>query len=399
MPTEPQPVPVSRSAAPASLGAAPIVLLSTTAGDERASAQAVRAQLPAIPDGFTTLFCSSRYNLPVLTRELQAAGCVRVVGAVTGRAIGPEGYLSAGITGFYLPHERFRVADALIDDVTNFGLPDARAVVQSLRRRLRRSASAGFEHFFGMLLVDAEPRCEERLVAALGTELGGVPLVGGSAGDVYFNPLGAHSTCMLHQGRALRGGALFCIVASREPVLALSHHNFVPGRRRLVVTAADPDRRLVREINGRSALKVYAAACGLKSIPKDAGAFSPYPLMIKVGGQYFARGMQRIYADGSIEFACAIEPGLVVTVARPVAMLERLKETMDTLTGTLGKPELVVAFDCAARTAYMERHGLKRRVSALLAQHHVVGFSTLGEQFNTVHVNNSFTCIGIAARK
>ena len=399
MRSEPQAVPVSRSAAPAAPAEAPIVLLSTTAGDEPSAAQAIRAQLPANPDGFTALFCSSRYRLAVLAGELQAAGCTRVVGALTGRAIGPEGYLSAGITGFYLPHERFRVADALIDDVTNFGLPDARAVVQSLRRRLRRSAAAGFEHLFGMLLVDAEPRCEERLVAALGTELGGVPLVGGSAGDLYFNPLGVHATSILHQGRAVRGGALFCIIASREPVLALSHHNFVPGRRRLVVTAADPDRRLVHEIDGRSAVKVYAAACGLKSVPKDAGAFSPHPLMLKVGGQYFARGMQRIYPDGSIEFACAIEPGLVVTVARPVAMLERLKETMETLTRTLGKPELVVAFDCAARTAYMERHGLKKRVSALLAQHQVVGFSTLGEQFNTVHVNNSFTCIGVAARK
>lgn len=390
---------MSRSAAPAAPAEAPIVLLSTTAGDERSAAEAIRAQLPGSPNGFTALFCASRYQLPVLAGALQAAGCTRVVGALTGRAIGAAGYLSAGITGFYLPHERFRVADALIDDVTNFGLPDARAVVQSLRRRLRRSAAAGFEHLFGMLLVDAEPRCEERLVAALGTELGGVPLVGGSAGDLYFNPLGVHSTCILHQGRAVRGGALFCIVASRAPVLALSHHNFVPGRRRLVVTAADPDRRLVHEIDGRSAVKVYAAACGLKSVPKDAGAFSPHPLMIKVGGQYFARGMQRIYPDGSIEFACAIEPGLVVTVARPVAMLERLKETMETLTRTLGKPELVVAFDCAARTAYMERHGLKKRISALLAQHHVVGFSTLGEQFNTVHVNNSFTCIGVAARK
>ena len=165
------------------------------------------------------------------------------------------------------------------------------------------------------------------------------------------------------------------------------------------MTDANPDRRLVHEIDGRSALQVYAAACGLRSVPKDAGVFAPFPLMIKVGGKYFARGTQRIYEDGSIEFACAMEPGLVVTVARPVDMLERLTGTFDTLSKALGTPELVIGFDCAARTGDMERHGLSKAVSGLFEKHCVVGFSTLGEQFNTIHVNNSFTCLGVAQGK
>lgn len=380
-------------------GSGRITLLGAVSAGEQAAADAIGAQLPQGEDGFTVLFTTSRYDLGKLGGALRAAGHERVVAAATGRAIGSAGFLQEGVTGFHLPAGRFKVADALIEDVARFGLPDARQVVQSLLHRLRRGTDGTWPHLFAMLLVDAEPRCEERLVAAIGTELGGVPLIGGSAGDVYFNPLGQAATRVLHQGRPVRGGAVLCIVAGRDPVLALSHHNFVPGRRRLVVTDADPDRRLVREIDGRSALKVYAGACGLKSVPKDAGVFAPYPLMIKVGGQYFARGMQRIYEDGSIEFACAMEPGLVVTVAQPVDMLERLTGTFDTLTKVLGSPELVIGFDCAARTAYMERRGLTAAVCGLFAKHRVVGFSTLGEQFNTIHVNNSFTCLGVAAAK
>lgn len=378
-----------------------IRLLSTVSAGEGAAADAISAQLPYEQEGFTVLFSSSQYDLGKLGRALLAAGHDRVVGAATSRTIGPTGFLKEGVTGFHLPASRFKVADALIEDVGTFGLPDARQVVQSLLRRLYKGTASAWPHLFAMLLVDAEPRCEERLVAALGTELGGVPVVGGSAGDVYFNPSGQNTTAarVLHQGRAVRAGAVFCIVASQDPVLALSHHNFVAGRRRLVVTDADPDRRLVREIDGRSALKVYAAACGLKSVPRDACAFSSHPLMIKAGGQYFARGVQRIYEDGSIEFACAIEPGLVVTVAQPVDMLERLTETFDALNKALGVPELVIGFDCAARTDYMERHGLTAAVSGLFAKQRVVGFSTLGEQFNTIHVNNSFTCLGVAPAK
>jgi hypothetical protein len=63
----------------------------------------------------------------------------------------------------------------------------------------------------------------------------------------------------------------------------------------------------------------------------------------------------------------------------------------------IGKPELVIGFDCAARTAYMEQRGLTSRITTVLASNRVVGFSTLGEQFNTIHANNSFTCLGVAA--
>ena len=60
-------------------------------------------------------------------------------------------------------------------------------------------------------------------------------------------------------------------------------------------------------------------------------------------------------------------------------------------------PELIIGVDCAARTAYMEREGLTLGIEALMQPHAVTGFASLGEQFNTVHANNSFTCLGVAA--
>ena len=376
-----------------------IALVSTQAAGESAAAAAIRAQTPGGAAGLTVLFCTAGYDLGRLGRALRAAGRTRVIAAATSRAIGSDGFLTRGITGFHLPPARFQVADALIEDTASFGLPDAHALVRTLRARLARSRHAQLPHLFGMLLVDAAPRCEERVIAALGTELGGVPIAGGSAGDVYFNPTGQRpeAPCILHRGRARRGAAVFCLVACAEPVLALSHHHYVPGRRRFVITEADPERRLVHEINGRNALKVYTAACRLKPGPHPAEAFAPYPLMMRIGDQYFARGMQRVYEDGTIEFACAMEPGLVVTVAHAGDMVARLKEMFANMRATLGRTELVIGFECAARTAYMQQRGLTGAIAALFAAHNVVGFSTLGEQFNTIHANNSFTCLGVAA--
>jgi hypothetical protein len=374
-----------------------IASISTVARGERSAAQDIVAQSPHGARGFTVLFCSTHYDLGKLGRALDAAGRTRVVAAATGRAIGRDGFLAEGITGFHLPAGRFKVAEALIKSTAAFGLPDARELVRSLRARLARTRN--MQHLFGMLLVDAEPRGEERLIATLGTELGGVPIVGGSAGDVYFNPAGIRAPSILFGRRAYRGAAVFCLVACEQPVLASSHNYYTPGRRRFVITKADPERRLVHEINGQNALQVYTAACRLKPGTQSAEAFAPYPLMMRIGDHHFARGMQRVYDNGTIEFACAVEPGLVFTVARPTDMVIRLREMFTNMKATIGTPELVIGFDCAARTAYMEQQGLTGPVTALLASHGVVGFSTLGEQFNTIHANNSFTCLGVAAPK
>ena len=376
----------------------PIALLSTASAGESQAAADILTQSRDDADGFTVLFCCTNYNLRKLGQALHARGRSRVIAAATSRAIGPQGFLSTGLTGFRLPAGRFKVAEALIEDVRRFGLPDARELVRALRARLERGRNSRLPHVFAMLLVDAEPRCEERLIASLGTELGGVPIVGGSAGDTYFNPGGqSGEPRILYGKRALSGAAVLTLVGCAEPVLALSHHHFTPGRRRFVITEADPEQRLVHEINGENALKVYSKACRLKKDLHRAGSYAPYPFMIRIGDQYFARGMQRVYDNGTIEFACAMERGLVVTVAKPADMVVRLREMFANMKAAIGKPELVIGFDCAARTACMEQRGLTRRITTLLSSNRVTGFSTLGEQFNTIHANNSFTCLGVAA--
>lgn len=374
-----------------------ITRIGTLAQGETAAVAALCRQYPA-DDGFTMLFSSTGYDLARLGVALQAAGR-SAVGGLTSRTIGPHGFRDEGLAGFHLPSGRFTVADTLIEEVRSFGLPDARDVVRSLRARIERSAGAARPHQFGLLLVDAEARCEERLIAALGTELAGVPIVGGSAGDFLFNPKGDFegSTRILYQGRALRQAAVFCLVAGDSPVLAINHTHYSPGKRKLVITEADPDRRLVREIDGRNAVEAYSAALGLKRPAREVGELAMFPLMVRVGGHYFCRGVQRMYANGSLEFACAMEPGMVVALAEPGDMVARLEGMFTSMREQLGSPELVIGFDCAARTVCMEQSGVEGAIAKVMKRQSVVGFATLGEQFNTIHANNSFTCLGIAA--
>lgn len=364
---------------------------SDTAG--AAAAIAAGAQGSAL----TVVFATAHYDLTALGMELERRGIKHAIGASSGRIIGSSGFRALGVAGFHLPASRFACADTMLEDVSSMGLPELRARVHELRLKLNRAAASRLEHRFALLLVDAESRCEERLAAVLGMELNDVPLIGGSAGDLYFNPL-AHPQVrprLLHQGSDKHGAAVLCLVACTSPVAAFCHNHFVRSEKKFVITDADPARRLVREINGRPALEVYAAACGFARPPSEGRDFAPYPLMIRIGGQDYPRGMQRIYADGALEFACALERGLVVSLAKPGDMVASLGKLFASMRKRIGAPELVIGMDCAARTADMERKGLTGAVEGMLKRHAVTGFASLGEQFNTIHANNSFTCLAI----
>lgn len=366
-----------------------------TSGDPATAAAVIAADSA---DSALTVIFASAHDLAALGRELAARGIKRVIGAATGRIIGADGFEASGVSGFHLPAGRFAAAEVVLEEVAGMGLPEVRAHVRELRVELARAAGPALTHCFALLLVDAESRCEERLAAVLGMELNGVPLIGGSAGDLYFNPLGhPHgSSTLLHRNSPQRGAAILSLVASSTPVIAYCHNHYIHSNKKFVITDADPARRLVREIDGRPALEVYAAACGFRKRPCESRDFAPFPLMIRIGGHYYPRGMQRIYPDGTLEFACALEPGLVVALGKPGDMIARLDDLLAAMRVQIGAPELIIGVDCAARTAFMEREGLTLGIEALMRPHAVTGFASLGEQFNTIHANNSFTCLGVA---
>lgn len=357
-------------------------------------------RLAPAKQGIGVVFCTSRHDLRSVAATLRRCGAsANFIVALTGRAIGPEGMTGCGISGFYLPARSFRCVTALIEDAAAASLPDVGQVVKSLRSELDRKGPVETGSAFCLLLVGAEAHCEERLAATLGLELGNIPLAGGSVGDMLLNP-GASAQgvdTLVYNGRGLRGAAVLVLVATSAPFRAHTHTHYLPGARRAVITRADPERRLVHEINGRPAAAEYATLCGLKSMSGlSAANFAAFPLMVRIGGNYYARGIQRVLRDGkTLEFACSIEDGLVVRIARPGDMIGAYRELMRDLRASIGRPQLIIGFDCAARTALMEQAGFAGEIENLMRENAVTGFATLGEQINTIHTNNSFTYVGI----
>jgi hypothetical protein len=125
--------------------------------------------------------------------------------------------------------------------------------------------------------------------------------------------------------------------------------------------------------------------------------FAAHPLVVRVAGQYHVRSIQKVNADQSLTFLCAIEEGLVLTLARSVDIVENLEQLIHRLQDDLGPLDVIIGCDCVLRNLEIEERQLKATVSDLFVASRVIGFCTYGEQFNSMHVNQTFTGVAVGA--
>ncbi|MCA9728403.1 MAG: FIST C-terminal domain-containing protein, partial [Candidatus Eisenbacteria bacterium] len=343
------------------------------------------------------LFASTDYDLDELGRAIGASfEGVPTVACTTAGEIGPHGYTPEGLTGFALPRDEFTVEVACIDDLQQFEYQNGGAIATKLRSRLEnRAPGARGDNTFAFMIVDGLSRMEEPLTAAVHLSLGDIQLFGGSAGDggtferthVYWN------------GEFRTDRALLTLIRTSRPFLVFRTQHFVASDKRMVVTESDPAQRVVYAIDGEPATKAYARHLGIPVEELDAEIFACHPVVVKMGGEYFVRSIMRHRPDGAIEFACAIDQGVVLRLAEGVDLVKNLEQTLGSVRQKLGPPELIVGCDCFFRFVEAQTRDIQGEVGRIMRDHNVVGFVTYGEQFNAAHVNQTLTGVAIGARR
>ncbi len=338
------------------------------------------------------VFFSVHHDPHELSRRLaEAFPGLPVTGCSTAGEITPVGMIEGSVLALAFPREGFRVYADVIEDIDHFGIERAGPIVRRLKANLGGEQAGRKERAFALMLVDGLSNREEMLVAAVHWAIDDVQLIGGSAGD----GLGFARTFLLHNGRVLTRAAVLVMVETAVPFRVFKTQNFEPTPIKLVVTAADPENRIVTELNAEPAAREYAAAIGL--LPDDLGPFSfaSYPLVVKVGGDYYCRSIRNMNPDGSLSFFCAIDEGLVFTVARPQDMLRSTAARLAEVETELGGLDLVIGFDCMLRRLDAENRQIRRQMEELYQRNRIVGFHTYGEQYNAMHLNQTLTGIAI----
>lgn len=374
---------------------ASIATARSGATDTALAVAELAAALPPAEHAFTLVFHGPNHSGPALEQALAASGMGPTYGCSTSGEISPAGYAESSVVALAFQRQAFSCVAREIRDLPRFGLQQARDLVLSMQWQLRQQApESNSSNTFAILLIDSLVQMEEFVAAALGSELGNMHLIGGSAGDDWL----LQRTPVLYEGQLKDSSAVLLMVHSALEFRHYNFHNFVPSDQRGVITAATPSQRLVHEINGKPAAAEYARLCGLDPAQLDQRKLAIYPAIITVGDRAYPRGFLEILADGALRCACAIDEGMIFRVANQVDYASQLEQAFARIRRELGEQLLIMGFECAARKQLVQQYGLLRPVQALFRANNVWGFSCMGEQSNALNVNNSFNCLAFGKR-
>lgn len=345
------------------------------------------------------IFCSPQYDLDALAAAIKRSfQGIRVVGCTTAGEITPFGYISGGISAVGFGAGDFAADVDIIEDLSEFRLSEVleKTTAAMIRRDLMVATRFRDEpvRSFTMLLVDGLSACEEMLASAVGSILTDTPLVGGSAGD----DLDFRRTYVFHDGRWVSNAALLLLFVTPRRFSVFKSENYVPTEKRMVVTGVDSGGRRITELNAEPAAQEYARALNLGPEPLTPHVFAAHPVVVRVGGKYHVRSIQKVNPDDSLTLYCAVDEGLVLTLGESVDLLDSLRQLFQQIKQEVGTPELIIGYDCVLRNIDVEQIQLKRYVSDILVRNKVIGFCTYGEQYNAMHINQTFTGIAFGAK-
>ncbi|WP_195822772.1 FIST N-terminal domain-containing protein [Roseobacter sp. MH60115] len=308
-----------------------------------------------------------------------------VVACTTAGEITGAGYDEGTIVAIAFPAEDFASCSILIEKVDDL---DAQALVDQItleRMGLQQRASK-LPHSFGFLVVDGLSLSEDTLSATIAPALGDTQIFGGSAGD----GTDFRQTLVGLNGRVADNAAVLTLVRTRLRTKVFSLDHLVPTGEQMVVTDADPARRIVRAINAEPAAREYARIVGKDPEQLDRFTFAAHPVVVRIGDAHHVRAIQQVTEDGDLVFFSAVDEGMVLTVAQPENMVTHLERKLQELS-TENAPSDIIGCDCILRRIEAEQSQIVRAMSDVLSRHNVIGFSTYGEQIGPLHVNHTMS--------
>lgn len=344
------------------------------------------------PDAEVVIFfCSSNYDLDKLGKALKTRFLCPLIGCTTSGEINSSGYHEGSLVGASLAASELKVHPRYIFPLSKFSMTGAEAMAASLRKELQLSSDFNSDMMFGVFLVDGLSMLEERVISFIYSQFSGVPIIGGSAGDdIKFK-----STEVYWDGHFISDAAVFTIFETTLPFYTFKTQHFQPTGGKLVITEADPANRRVIEIDGEPAARKYAEILGLKIDKLTPMVFSNHPLMLKIGGEYYVRSIQKVNEDESLSFFCAIDNGLVLSVAEGIGLVENLENQLLEVKKRIPNLKFILGCDCILRQLEIKEKKLIDNVCQIIKDYPLIGFSTYGEQYNAVHVNQTLTGVAI----
>lgn len=351
-----------------------------------APVKALQEMLGDTPLALLALFVTSQTDFAsVVAEAAQLYPDIDVVACTTAGEIGTMGYDDGLIVAVGFPASDFATKSLAIVDLDHFQVEAEMDRIAQERVALQ-DRSPDMQEGFAFLIVDGLSLREDALTTSISPALRDMPLFGASAGDgADFS-----ETLVALNGQIITNGAVLNLIRSPHRTKVFSLDHLVPTDTQMVVTGADPERRIVKSINAEPAGREYARIVGKDPEQLDRFIFASHPVVVRIGGDHHVRAIQQVNDAGELVFFSAIDEGMVLTVATPQNMARHLSDKMAEMAAD-GAFNDIIGCDCILRRIEAEQTQMTHELSTIMAKNNVTGFSTYGEQIGPLHVNQTMT--------
>lgn len=309
-----------------------------------------------------------------MVTELAGTFDERVILCSTAGEFTPTGFKDPAITGFCYDPGQVEVVELLY--------PPAKGLhaLKQAYQKVQHNPNA-----FALLLCDGLSAMEESIITTFFFTEPQFKIVGGSAGDnlkfketsIYIGTQKVHSV------------ALFFNASSRTQLI--KENLYGPCGKKMLVTEADPIKRVVKTFNNQPAALEYARMLGVSAAELEK-YFMSNPLGKSAGDDIYIASPMKINPDRSITFYAQIIPNTFVDI---LELRDHAAVIAETLSQVAFRPSFVLSINCILRSLYFIENNAWRDVDAELLSicKNQTGFVSYGEQYYKNHFNQTMVLL------
>lgn len=288
----------------------------------------------------------------------------------------PSGYKNGVITGFSYELNEGEIVEILYPPVKSA------SNLEKSYKKLHNNPNA-----FMLLMCDGLSGMEESIITTFYFMDRNFKIIGGSAGDnLHFE-----KTTIYIGSKKVHSAAVFFNMKRRTEIL--KENIYIPFGEKLLITDADPIKRVVKTINNNPASTEYAKVIGVNE--KDLQQhFMNNPLGKIYEDDILIASPMKVNSDKSITFYCQVMPNTFVHMLKPVDPINELNKTLQKLSF---KPEFMYVVNCILRSLKFQNEATWDSFDRTILEKctNTTGFISYGEQFYRHHVNQTMVILAV----
>ena len=223
-----------------------------------------------------------------------------------------------------------------------------------------------------------------------------IPVAGGNAG---MSPeelkSGIRETYVGFNGKCYENACVFAFLKSSvNPIKIYDEHFYKPTGIELSITSVDIKNKRILEINNLPAAEGLAKVlkCDIKDIPEK---MNYYQFGKYIDGKVMISSFGKMYEDGSLEFFAHMFNQTKVMLLEPDNLDQIFENTFKKIKSENPNGKIGFLIHCQGRSMFLDQQNrledYAKNVGKLF--HFFGGFSSLGEQYKTLHLNHTMLMV------